>query len=97
MNTLRKKTNLLIYLLRLLQDTFNKIITVLIGSDMINTVLSWYVSKYLCSTGDAIFKGFFRDYAEGFSCLAIHFRQKELISFKFIYLLTQNSRAKLIP
>ena len=59
MNTLRKKTNLLIYLLRLLQDTFNKIIS--------------------------------------FSCLAIHFRQKELISFKFIYLLTQNSRAKLIP
>ena len=38
-NALHKKTNVLVYLLRLLQHTFNKSTAVLIGSDMINTVL----------------------------------------------------------
>ena len=38
-NSLHKKTNMLVYLLRLLQHTFNRSTAVLIGSDMTNTVL----------------------------------------------------------
>ena len=37
-NPLHEKTNTLLYLLRLLQDFFNKSFGVIIGSDMINTV-----------------------------------------------------------
>ena len=38
-NALHKKPNMLIYLLRLLQDTFNKTTAVLIGNGMMNIVL----------------------------------------------------------
>ena len=38
-NALHKKTDMLMYLLRLLQHTFNKSTAVLIGSDMIKPVV----------------------------------------------------------
>ena len=55
-NPLHEKTNTLLCLLRLLPDFFNKIFGVIIGSDMINTVIFSDVSQYLRSTNDTIFK-----------------------------------------
>ena len=68
-NPLHEKTNTLLYLLRLLQDFFNKSFGVIIGSDMINTVLFSDVSQYLRSTNDTIFKVFFWDYAAEYFAL----------------------------
>ena len=68
-NALHKKTNMLIYLRRLLQDIFNKSTADLMWSDVINNVLYWDVSNiFIQRVRDTIFKVFFMDYAERFSC-----------------------------
>ena len=51
---------------------------------MINTVIFWDVSQYLRSTGDTIFKVFFKEYADPFSCWTIHFQRKKTYFFQIL-------------
>ena len=83
---------MLIYLLRLLQDTLKKSFAVLIGYRPF-----WDVPQYLCLTCDTSSKPLsFMENVGVFLVERSIFRQKKLILFKLFNLFATNSRAKLI-